>query len=118
MAIGRATAIGLGPACRIGFAMVAAGRGAAAGRMMGGGATGTSGTATGMGGAGSAAIGVGGISAAVGLAPGMISRGFGLGVPWSMMRAFWDLVEVSAAVATTVAGISLEMMSAGGATVA
>ena len=85
--------------------------GAAAG--IAGTATGIAGTATGIAGA---ATGIAG--AATGLAPGMRSRGFGLGVPWSIMRAFGDLVRVFvAAVAITVEGTASEMMPAVGVAV-
>jgi len=121
VAIGRAMAIGLCPTCKTGFETVAAGGVDAAGWMMGGGAIGTpadaatgiAGAATGIAGA---ATGIAG--AAAGLAPGMRSRGFGLGVPWSIMRAFGDLVRVFvAAVAITVEGTASEMMPAVGVAV-
>ena len=142
MAIGRAMAIGLCPTCKTGFETVAAGGVDAAGWMMGGGAIGTpadaatgiAGAATGIAGAATgiagAATGIAGTAtgiagaatgiagAATGLAPGMRSRGFGLGVPWSIMRAFGDLVRVFvAAVAITVEGTASEMMPAVGVAV-
>ena len=135
-------AIGLCPTCKTGFETVAAGGVDAAGWMMGGGAIGTpadaatgiAGAATGIAGAATgiagAATGIAGSAtgnagaatgiagAATGLAPGMRSRGFGLGVPWSIMRAFGDLVRVFvAAVAITVEGTASEMMPAVGVAV-